>query len=81
MFEWLLLAVMLIGGMGIGYETAPKGVSAPLIPRTTTTGVEVAPQTQDLGPIFRCSGAGTEVLVSLGQDGSSLFFSCTKVKS
>jgi hypothetical protein len=53
----------------------------PVMGGSTSTPPTIPAQTaKDLGPIFRCSGAGAEVLVFLGQDSSTLTWSCTKVK-
>jgi len=50
--------------------------------RTHEAPPTTAPQTaNDLAPIFRCSGAGGQVVVSLGGDESSIFLSCPPVKS
>lgn len=50
--------------------------------RTDLTPPATAVRTEkDLGPIFRCSGAGAEVLVFLGQDSSTLTWTCLKVES
>jgi len=68
--------------IAIIYQAAtPPGRT--VLRETVVAPEQVAPQTQDpVAPIFRCSGAGgNEVLVSLGQDGSSIFVSCTEVKS
>lgn len=81
MFEWFVLVSVLIAGAGIGYEAAPNRVSATVPTTTKVKAGDVPPQTQNLAPIFRCTGAGNEVLVSLGGDGSSVYVWCSNIKS
>jgi len=81
LFEWLLLGFCLAGGVLVGRETAPHVVRTTPVARTEVTAPAPGPQTQDLAPIFRCSGAGGQVLVSLGGDGKSVYVWCPQVKS
>jgi len=76
-----LLIVALALGSIIGYEATGHARQTPVPSRAPGTTTPLAPQTQDLVPIFQCTGAGNEVLVSLGGDGSSIYVSCSKIKS
>lgn len=80
MFEAVkaLLLALIAGAVGYGTTVtagAIKGLDAPNVGQAGDPAIR-----SDLAPIFRCSGAGGQVVVSLGGDGDSIFVSCTEVK-
>jgi len=81
MFGWfLLICWVTLWPILVASEATKTPAVAHLreLPESSST---TSPQTQKLTPIFQCTGAGSQLLVSLGGDGSSIYVSCADIKS